>query len=196
MLNTYIKNRGITKTIIHDNNHNHVNQINWDADYDGDIANISFNTNTDGKRNHFDLSLNNEDLANILNIPSVNTPIDKRLKMDFQQPLYTPEPYFIEIPTPQFQPREPEYLEEMVDRRITTPLTGEELIMPLTIDEKKRNLFTLTPHKKHRRPKTHITHRVYKKSKSTSKSKSTPKLKIKSKSRTSRRKTIPIMDLL
>lgn len=190
MLNTYIKNRGISKTIIHDNKHNHVNQINWDADYDGDVANISFDTNTDGKRNHFKLSLNNEDLANILNIPSVNTPIDKRLKMDFQEPQYTHEPYFIEIPTPQFQPREPQYLEETVDRRISSPLTGEELILPLTINEKKRKLFTLTPHKKHRRPKTHITHRVYKKSKST------PKLKIKSKSRISRRKTIPIMDLL
>lgn len=194
MLNTYIKNRGITKTIIHDNNHNHVNQINWNADYDGDVANISFDTNTDGKRNHFDLSLNNEDLANILNIPSVNTPIDKRLKMDFQESQYIPEPYFIEIPTPQFQPREPQYLQETDDRHISSPLTGEELIIPLTIDEKKRKLFTLTPHKKHRRPKTHITHRVYKKSKSTSKS--TPKLKIKSKSRISRRKTIPIMDLL
>ena len=194
MLNTYIKNRGITKTIIHDNNHNHTNQINWDADYDGDVANISFNTNTDGKRNHFNISLDNEDLANILNMPSVNIPIDKRLKMDFEEPYYRSDPYKLEVPTPDFEPIKPEYIEE-IDRRITTPLTGEELIIPLTIDEKGKNLFTM-PHKKHRRPKTHLTHRVYKKLKSKSKSKSKSTLKSKTKSRSSRRKTIPIIDLL
>ena len=62
MLNTYIKNQGITKTIIHDNNHNHINQVKWDADYDGDIANLSIDTNTDGKRKHFDFSLDNLEL--------------------------------------------------------------------------------------------------------------------------------------
>ena len=39
MLDTYIKNRGSTKTIIHDNNRNNVNVIKWDADYDGTEAN-------------------------------------------------------------------------------------------------------------------------------------------------------------
>ena len=193
MLNTYIKNRGITKTIIHDNNHNHVNLINWDADYDGDVANISINSNTDGKRNHYDISLDNQDLANILTMPSVNMPIDKRLKMDFQEPYYRPESYFIEVPTPQFEPRKPEYLEEIVDRRISSPLSGEELIIPLTINDKNKKNLTLTPHKKHRRPKTHITHKVYKKTKTPSKSKSN---KSRSKSRTSKRKTISIADLL
>jgi len=194
MLNTYIKNRGTTKTIIHDNNHNHINQINWDADYDGDIANLSINTNSDGKREHFDFSFDNQDLANMLNIQSVNMPIDKRLKMDFQEPYYKSEPLYIELPTPKYEPRKPEYHEEVIDRRISSPLSGEELIIPLTINEKNRKLLTLTPHKKHRRPKTHITHRVYKKTKSTSKTKS--KSKSRPKTRTSGRKTSSIVDLL
>lgn len=190
MLNTYIKNQGITKTIIHDNNHNHVNLINWDADYDGDTANISINTNTDGKCNQFDVTLDNEDLANILNIQSVNIPIDKRLKMDFQEPSYRPKPYFVELPAPQLQPRQPKNVEKILGRTITSPAFGEELIIPLTIDRKTKNLYTLTPHKRHKRAKTHITHKVYKKPKSSSKSKS------RSKSRSSRRKTTPIIDLL
>ena len=194
MLNTYIKNRGTTKTIIHDNNHNHINQINWDADYDGDIANLSINTNTDGKREHFDFSFDNQDLANMLNIQSVNMPIDKRLKMDFQEPYYKPEPLYIELPTPKYEPRKPEYHKEVINRRISSPLSHEELIIPLTIDEKNKKLLTLTPHKKHRRPKTHITHRVYKKTKSTSKTKS--KSKSRPKTRTSGRKTSSIVDLL
>ena len=83
MLNTYIKNRGTTQTLVNNNNQKQFNQINWDADYDGQIANISVTSDTDGNKNHFDIKLDNEDLANMLNIPSVSTPIDKRLQMDF-----------------------------------------------------------------------------------------------------------------
>jgi len=83
MLNTFIKNKGTTKTIIHNNNKNYVNEIDWDADYDGEIAKISLNVNDNGKIKHFDTKMNNDELAEILNIPSVNTPIDKRLYDDF-----------------------------------------------------------------------------------------------------------------
>ena len=178
MLNTYIKNRGTIKTIIHDNNENHVNLTNWDVDYDGDMANISVDSNTDGKRKRYSVSLDNQDLANILSMPSVNIPIHKRLQIDFQEPYYQPDPYFIELPATE-KPR----LEEMVDRRISSPSSGEELIIPLTIDRKARRS---TPHKKHKRAKSHITHKVYKKSK-TSRTKSKT---------TSRRKTIPVIELL
>ena len=186
MLNTYIKNRGITKTIIHDNNHNHVNMINWDADYDGDVANISLNTNTNGKRKHFDVKLDKKDLEKILNIRSVYIPIDKPLQMDFKEPSYIPKPYLIELPTPEFIPRQPKSVEELLQRRISSPVSGEKLIIPLTIDRKTKDLYTLTPNKRHKRTKSHITHKVYKKPKSRSKSKS------KTKSRSSRRKTTPI----
>jgi len=195
MVNTYIKNQGITKTIIHDNNHNHINQIKWDADYDGDIANLSVDTNTDGKRKHFDFSLDNQDLANILNIQSVNMPIDKRLKMDFQEPYYNTESLYIELPTPKIESRKPEYHEKDIVRRISSPLSGEELIIPLTINEINRNSLTLKhhkKHKKHRRPKSHITHRVYKKNKSTS---SKHRSKSKTRNRTSGRKTTSAINL-
>jgi hypothetical protein len=192
MLNTYIKNQGTTQTIIRDNNHNHFNQINWDANYDGNIANISFNSNTDGKHNKFNVSLDNEDLANILNIRSVNTPIDKRLKMDFDEPSYRPEPYLIELPTPELQPRKPKTIQELIDRRISSPLPDEELILPLSISDKSiKKLYTLTPRKKHRRRKTHITYKVSKKPKSSTKSKS------KSKTRSMKKSlSTPIVDLI
>jgi len=85
MLDTYIKNRGSTKTIIHDNNKNNINQINWDADYDGNVANISLDLTNNGKSGHYDIKLNNNDLAKMLNIDSVNLPLDKRLKSDFKK---------------------------------------------------------------------------------------------------------------
>ena len=200
MLNTYIKNRGITKTIFHDNNHNHINQIAWDADYDGDIANISLDTNTNGRQYHYDVKLNNEDLANILNIQGVNMPIHKRLQMDFKEPTNIPEEYFIELPTYDLKPRQPKNnepetssLEDLLTRHVSSPKTGEELIVPLTIDRKTMDKYTLTPKRRHRRLKTHVTHRVYKKPKTKSKSRTRSS---KSKSRTSRSKSTPILELL
>ena len=165
MLNTYIKNQGITKTIIHENNKNHVNLIHWDADYDGNVANISINTNTDGNNNNYQFSLDNYDLENMLNVQSVNIPIHKRLQMDFDPSNTNSSKYLIELP---------EYTQ-----RITSPSTNEELIIPLTIDRKTKT-YTLTPRRKHKRHKSHITHRVYKKRKSS---------KSKSRSHTSTRKS-------
>jgi hypothetical protein len=196
MLNTYIKKQGITQTIVHDNDHNHFNQVNWDADYDGNTANISVNSNTDGKRDKFNISLDNEDLANILNIPSVNMPIHKRLKIDFQKPSYKPEHhYFVELPTPrlptprlitpELEPKKPKILEEIINSGITSPATNEEFIVPLTIDKRTIDDFILTSRKKHIRRKSHVTHKIYKKPKSRSKSRSNSRTK--SKTRSSRK---------
>jgi len=178
MLNTYIKNRGTTKTIIHNNNHNQVNSINWDADYDGDIAHISLDTNTNGKQNHLDISLDNQDLANILNMQSVNIPLDKRLKMDFQES-FIDEPYVLELPTHGFKK---DY--------ISSPLPNEELIIPLQIDKTTNGKYILTPKKKHRRRRSHVTHKVYKKPKSSKKTRT--RTRTKSRKNTS----TPIIDLI
>ena len=206
MLNTYIKNQGITQTIVHDNNNrSHFNQMNWDADYDGNMANISVNSNTDGKRNKFSVSLNNNDLANLLNIRSVNVPIDKRLKMDFQPSYnlpnppspYKPDMYFIELPSPELKPKKSEIIDELIKKGVSSPLSNEELIIPLTIDKKTADNYTLTPKKKHRRFKTHITHKVYKKPKSLSMSKSKSKSKSKSRSNLLRKSfSEPIVKLM
>ena len=214
MLNTYIKNRGITQTLINNNNQKQFNQINWDADYDGQNANISVTSDTDCNKNHFDVKLDNEDLANMLNIPSVSTPIDKRLQMDFDDSFRRePQLLQIEIPdlkTPHVSPRKPSYLveepeteeqsiEELLESitpnsYLSSPLPEEELIAPISIDDKTSNRFTLTPHRRHKRPKTHKTYKVYKKPKSSStiraagikKSKSKNKSKSRSKSKTSK----------
>lgn len=83
MLNTFVKNQGITKTIIHNNNENYYNEIDWDADYDGEVAKVSFNINDNGIKEHYHAKMNNDELAEILNIPSISAPIDKRLYNDF-----------------------------------------------------------------------------------------------------------------
>ena len=179
MLNTFIKNRGTTKTIIHNNNDNNVNEIDWDADYDGNVANISMDLTNNGNVNHYNVKLDNDDLANILNINSVKMPIHKRLEKDFKKgrlhkdhSMYNV--YLDDFRSPALQPiqREMEsesFADEILqslkpNSQVLSPLSNEELIIPLTIDENESEIPVIfTGNTKRRlRPKTHkVYHRVY-----------------------------------
>jgi hypothetical protein len=97
MLDTYIKNRGMTKTIVHNNNRNTINETNWDADYDGNVANVSLDLTKNGRNKHLDFKFTNDDLANLLTIPSVKQPIHKRIKMDFKKPTSSFDKIFLEL---------------------------------------------------------------------------------------------------
>lgn len=196
MLNTYIKNKGVTQTIFHNsnNNQNGFNEINWDADYDGNTANISVTTDSNGVIQHYDATLDNIDLEKLLNIPSVDMLLDKRLTNDFanQTVSHDPRKYYIELPD-----TEPETVEEPLDSiqlgsvkphsYISSPLSNEEIIVPITLDDKKHkhHKYTLTAKKHHRRKKTHNTYRVYKRNKSSTKSAKTHRSKSRSHSKRS-----------
>uniref|UniRef100_A0A6C0ARE1 Uncharacterized protein n=1 Tax=viral metagenome TaxID=1070528 RepID=A0A6C0ARE1_9ZZZZ len=187
MLNTYIKNRGVMKTILHDHNKNKVNEINWDADYDGDNANIILTSTTDGKKKQIGIQLDNNDLANLLNIPTINMPIHRRLREDF---IKEPSPKLLQIQLPEEEtdltdtdtdtesPETIEFSEMKLPETIpiqtsiedlltpknylSSPLPDDKLIIPITINDRPSHDYTLTSRKLHRRPKTHKSYRVYK----------------------------------
>ena len=162
MLNTYIKNRGHSETLFHNNNKNKFNEIDWEADYDGKTANISVTSDIKGRKRHYDIKLDNDDLANILNVSSVQTPIHKRLEQDFNEPVFRNDPlvYQIELPnvkTPYMTtatnyinkldaPSIDELLEsDTPDSYLSSPLPNEELIIPLALDKKTSDKYTFTP---------------------------------------------------
>jgi hypothetical protein len=120
MPQTLIQNQGVTETIINDNNQLLVNRTNWGANYDGDKANILVDTNTNGKHNVYKIELDNEDLAKLLNIPSVDTSLDKRLLRDFNRTKKiknrAPTPYIIE-----FDKNDPM-------THVSSPLPNQELV--------------------------------------------------------------------
>ena len=120
----------------------------------------------------------NIDLDKLLNIPSVDMPLHKRLANDFANQMVTSDPrkYYIELPE-----TEPENMasfdsiqQDSIKPRsyISSPLDNEEIIVPITIDDKKHkhHKYTLTAKKHHRRKKTHNTYRAYKRNKSSTKS--------------------------
>ena len=83
MLETYMKNKGTTKTIFHNNNTNIVKEYDWDVDYDGDKARVSIDSKENGRPGHYELEFDNNDLANILKVNSVKKPITQSLLDDF-----------------------------------------------------------------------------------------------------------------
>jgi hypothetical protein len=198
MLNTYIKNRGHSETLFHNNNKNKFNEIDWEADYDGKTANISVTSDIKGRKRHYDIKLDNDDLANILNVSSVQTPIDKRLELDFNEPTFRNEPmvYQIELPNDIKTPHmtTPNYVNELTPPSIdelllesdkptsylSSPLPNEELVIPISLDKKPVDKYTLTPKRRHRKTKTHKTYKVYKRNKSSKRKSKTKSLRKKS----------------
>jgi len=97
MNQTMIFNKGITETIISDNNKIHVNSTNWKANYDGNNANILVDSASNGQHTVYKIQLDNDDLASLLQVPSDTITLDKRLLKDFKKhnkiKNRTPTPY-------------------------------------------------------------------------------------------------------
>ena len=79
MDNVYIKSTGFTQTQVNDN----VSATSWNANYDGNDAKLSMNINDNGSNEHIKVRMSNEDLMKILNVPTIQGPIDKRLRETF-----------------------------------------------------------------------------------------------------------------
>jgi hypothetical protein len=183
MLNTFIKTKGATKTLIHNNNKNYINELNWDADYDGENANISLDIDENGTKGHLNMKMNNDELAELLNIPSETSMLDERLYNDFLSNRPNNEYKIIEIDDlpkstihnnnklhllkDSFEKHKKKVrfenenaMAENIYTHISSPEPGEEIIFPLVVNETKTR-----KHKSHKKPKSHITYKVYRKNK-------------------------------
>jgi hypothetical protein len=78
-----IQNYGFTKTLVQQNGHYSGNEMKWQGDYDGNVANIDININDNGIGKHISMQLDNNDLAHMLGIQPVNIPLEQRLMNDF-----------------------------------------------------------------------------------------------------------------
>jgi hypothetical protein len=86
MSDIYVNNSGFTKTLFRNKKlkKNNSSEFSWNADYDGKIANISFDSNVNGTKSHKEVKLNNNDLEHMLSLPNVNGRLDNRLMNDFK----------------------------------------------------------------------------------------------------------------
>ena len=99
---TYIKTMGTAKAYIQRGMQRDAKEVNWDVDYNGDNADIDLDIGSNGETTHYKAVLSNEDLANLLNIPSVNEPLENRLQNDFlvDRRVYKLEPVSYQRPRP------------------------------------------------------------------------------------------------
>ncbi len=179
MFDGFIKNTGITQTIIQNNNKKYYNEIDWDTDYDGEVAKISLNIDENGVKNSFNAEMTNDEISELLNIPSVNIPLEKRLKNDFfgrnvknlddlnmiilrKKPKTYPKNSLILDNLNDYLP------EKDVYTHISSPSLGENLIFPIQIQETKRHKKTSKSKKSHKTHKTHKSLKSHKSHKSSS----------------------------
>ena len=211
MLNTFIKNKGHTQTIIHRNKQTKFNDIKWDSDYDGNKANISINADMNGNQNHFNIKLDNKDLANMLNMPTINIPIHKRLENDFNMNRFIGDPnvYKIEIPhmkqIEHINPFQEVYHDNLHNHKqnnpliellesnkpvnyLPSPLPNEEFIIPITIDKKSHKKLMSSRHRSHRHRRSSHRTNSYRRSSRSSRNSSSRRSSRNSSSRNSRRR--------
>jgi len=142
-MTTHFITKGSTQTILQNNNHKESSQMQWNADYNGNIANIHVNTNTNGKKQKYQMKFTNKDLADILSIPSINEPLEQRLQQDFlgnlnpnsdkedNDDLFEPEPILFQMSS---QP-----MSSTNDPRIFTPSPITRSITARGIKSRKNN---------------------------------------------------------
>jgi hypothetical protein len=155
MEDIYIQNKGITTTFIHNKGQNSMNEMDWNANYDGKTANIHMEMNNNGKTNNYDFQLDNKNLEEMLSIPSINETLDRRLRNDFIQKKKREEPLFIIIededplyklkliqkPKPKSKPRYKKYKKHSFKKytHISSPMFEEEFLVsnPVSLNKKK-----------------------------------------------------------
>jgi len=79
----YIKNEGSTKSLIRNNRKKHIEELKWNANYDGNQANIRIKTNNDGEKHRYKYKLDNDDLFEMIKMKSYNMPLHERIQKDF-----------------------------------------------------------------------------------------------------------------
>ena len=79
----YIQNFGSSETFINVNNKKSDSKLKWMGDYDGETAKLQVDVNKNNNRKVYKLEMDNEQLSRLLGRPSVDMPLDKRLRKNF-----------------------------------------------------------------------------------------------------------------
>jgi hypothetical protein len=168
---TYIKSQGMSQTFIQQPGTNRkMNQINWDADYNGEIAKLNLDVNTNGKKENFMLQLSKGDLENLLNIPSIDKSIEKRLEDDFLiKDDFTPTLQYKPLPLPYlFRPSvypktrcSSKFNNNHIESQIKDELNKMTSQDEASLQSELKNLLLLKKKLKHPYTKKHSSHRLH-----------------------------------
>ena len=74
-----MKNVGSMNVYTQKGSERHVNNVGWDVDYDGEIADVDLVVSRDGDTRQVNARLNNDDIDKLLDMPVVSKSLDERL---------------------------------------------------------------------------------------------------------------------
>jgi hypothetical protein len=78
-----MKNVGSMNVYTQKGSERHVNNVGWDVDYDGEIADVDLVVSRDGDTRQVSTRLNNDDIDKLLDMPVVSKSLDERLTDDY-----------------------------------------------------------------------------------------------------------------
>ena len=81
----FMYENGMNQSFVNINGKKKYKNLKWNADYNGEVANIYLKSNDNGRKKIYNFMLDNNDLANMLNVNTNDMLIDERLKQDFKQ---------------------------------------------------------------------------------------------------------------
>lgn len=81
----FMYENGMNQSFVNINGKKKYKNLKWNTDYNGDVANIYLKSNDNGRKKIYNFMLDNNDLANMLNVNTNDMLIDERLKQDFKQ---------------------------------------------------------------------------------------------------------------
>ena len=123
---------------------NEINEINWNLDYNGEHGQMDVDVQNNDHLQHHHIEFDDDDLEELLNIPTFNMPLETRLKYDFPFPASSP------------MNKERKYIHLRPNPKRRRTLKFRTLRMPLRV--KKQHHRKHVSHKKHRiqRQRHHI----------------------------------------
>jgi hypothetical protein len=149
-MSAYISQKGTAETVVIDKNNTYKtknkNSTKWNAEYDGENANILIDTNTNGHKSKYLIQLDSDEIADLFSVPSVNKPLDIRLKEDFQKSRISSRSNTSHTPLMIDHSLNPDKIKDSIYTHISSPSYGEEFIIPVSIHNPRRK----TRRKKHR----------------------------------------------
>jgi len=152
---------GMNQSFVNINGKKKYKNLKWNADYNGEIANIYLKSNDNGRKKIYNFMLDNNDLANMLNVNTNDMLIDERLKQDFKQ-----------LNSPEINPKKDLMIIEFENNpNLVSQNLQEEMSIPslkkIKTKKSSRNSSRHSSRNSSRqKPKSHKVYKIYKNSKS------------------------------
>ena len=174
----FMYENGMNQSFVNINGKKKYKNLKWNADYNGEVANVYLKSNNNGRKNIYNFMLDNNDLANMLNVNTNDMLIDERLKQDFKQiNLSESTPPKKDLMIIEFE-NKPDVVTQNLQKEI--PIQEIYLIPPLkklktkkssrrssrTSSSSRRSSKTSSSSSSRLKPKSHKVYKIYKNSKS------------------------------